>query len=192
MAKPKQHVCKPKREKTTGTILVKKIGDLDWHSAPVPMQASLAKVRQRAPDYITEEIIPGPKGITTREKCSFTEKGKRLKIRKCDISLQFVGPSATGPMGVPEGAYLRICTKWGANPLMIPVRDHQDAMRKSRKICGCVAEGETSAKCAGKISTVERPTFKRRAAPSKKTIDGDDCLQWSRNGKRCLRRRPKD
>lgn len=189
MAKPK-HTCKPNKAKTTGAILESKIGDLAWRANPVGMKTpGGAKTRKRAPDYITNEVVPGPKGITTREKCSFTEKGKRIKIKKCDTSLQFVGKSSSGPMGVKPGAYLRICTKFGADPIMIPVKDHADAMKKSKRICGCVTSGETSQKCAKKVRGSTRPKLKRRVQkPASKASEKRECLRWSNNGKRCLRR----
>lgn len=188
MAKPK-HVCKPTKEKTTGAVLVKRIGDLDWRSQPVPMKAPGGKVRKRAPDYITSEVVPGPMSVTTKEKCSFTEKGEKIKIRKCDTSLQFVGPSTTGSMGVPEGAYLRICTKFGADPIMVPVKNHSEAMKKAKRICGCVSSGETSKKCAQKIVGAKKPKLKRRPSKqSSKAGEEKECLRWSKNGNRCLRR----
>jgi hypothetical protein len=190
MAKAKKNICKPKREKTTGAILEAKIGDLNWNARPVAMKTpGGAKVRKRAPDYITSEIVPGPKGITTTEKCAATKDGVRIKIKKCDTSLQFVGGSSSPKMGVPIGAYLRICTKFGADPIMIPVKNHADAMKKAKKVCGCVSSGETSLKCSKKMRGAVRPKLKRQA---KKKASGAsekrECLRWSKNGKRCLRR----
>lgn len=189
MAK-KKHICKPKKEKTTGAILESKIGDLSFHSKAVPMIAPGQKSRQRAPDYIVSEVVPGPKTITVTEKCKAkygkgARKGKNIDYLPCDISLQFVGPSSADPMGIKPGAYLRICTKWGAAPQMVPVKDHQDAQRKAKRICGCVSKGDTSAKCAKKIAGAALPTLTRK---SKSKAGENNCLQWSKNGKRCLRR----
>ena len=191
MAKNKNK-CKPKRGKSTGAVLENKIGDLSWNAKPVKMKVPGAgKGRKRAPDYITTEVVPGPKAITTTEKCSLTEKGKRIKIKKCDTSLQFVGNSTSPKMGVPVGAYLRICTKFGADPIMIPVKDHADAMKKSKRICGCVTSGETSMKCAKKVSGAVRPKLTRQAPRKKqasKASEKRECLRWSKSGNRCLRR----
>jgi hypothetical protein len=46
-----------------------------------------------------------------------------------------------------------------------------------------VGKGESSAKCAQKVGKATRPVFKRPTAKK-----ADDCLKWSKNGKRCLRR----
>lgn len=193
MAKAKSKPCVPTREKTTGAILKAKIGDPNWNASPVAMKTpGGGKGRKIAPDYITGEVVPGPKSITTTEKCSLTEKGRKIKIKDCDTSLQFVGKTTSPVMGVPAGAYLRICTKFGADPIMIPVRDHADATKKSRKICGCVTSGETSMKCAKKVSGAVRPKLRRQAQKtSSRAGEKRDCLEWSRNGKRCLRRAKK-
>lgn len=190
MAKEKKNTCRPTRERTTGAILEDKIGDLSWNARPVKMKTpGGSKTRKRAPDYITTEVVPGPKGITTTEKCAAKVKGVKIKIKKCDTSLQFVGNSSSPKMGVSPGAYLRICTRFGADPIMIPVKDHADAMKKSKRICGCVTEGDTSQKCAQKVRGAMRPKLKRqKKKPASRASEKRECLRWSKNGNRCLRR----
>jgi len=99
---------------------------------------------------------------------------------------------------VKDGAYLRVCTKWGESPTMVPVKNHTEALRKAKAICGCVAAGDHSKSCSqkvgGKKTLIRTKTELKRL--KKKPKEKAECLKWSKPSKsgarRCLRRASED
>lgn len=75
------------------------------------------------------------------------------KLRPCHIELVLIGKGKVAQRygNPPPGAYLRACSTWAGKVTLIPVKDHDDAMKKSKAFCACRKKSPADV-CTAKVS----------------------------------------
>jgi hypothetical protein len=188
MAEKKKAPCLPAEAKRkTGQIFGKQ--PRPFASPEITLKG---KARTKPGDFLTEDVLPEVMSSTWRCKRK-VRKGTKGTLRPCHIELAFIGERIGSKHKVPPGAYLRLCTEWAGEAFLIPVKDHTDALTKSREICAC-HQSKSRKKCATafKAKYREVPPMQARAEKKAAAAKKPECIRWSKDGKRCLRRAKKE
>ena len=131
MAKTSSEKCQTTPTKT-GQIFGRKPSPFES-----PEMTLKGKSRTVPKDFLIDDVLPEVTSTTWRCKRKPPKGSKVKSLRPCHIELAFVGDKISQKQGVPPGAYLRLCMEWAGDAYLIPVSDHQDAMKKSKEICKC-------------------------------------------------------
>lgn len=183
MAKEDKIDCVRKAPKT-GKIFGRKPKPFDSRAMALEV-----KSRSTPKDFLTADVFPEVTSTTWRCKRKPAKGTPQKTLRPCHVELAFLGKEIAQKQKVPPGAYLRLCTEWAGEAFLIPVEDHADALTKSREICEC-HQKRSRKKCAGVFKKRYREVPAMQAKRERKAVEAGkpECLKWSKNKKRCLRR----
>lgn len=109
-------------------------------------------IRRTTPDIVTERVRPE---VAIDKPCQRKPgKSGKKELRACHVELAFIGDAMGASKRLKPGAYLRACSAFGKEGVLIPVNGYKDALAKSAAYCACLGgENKKAAACARSIGS---------------------------------------